>query len=63
MEVIINSLKEEMLLVSIFPHFIGSIAIQLRELVMILANTHLFHPEVFEFLLFRSITPSKIWRA
>jgi hypothetical protein len=52
-KVIINSLKEKTLLVSIFPHFIGSIASQLRELVMILADTHLSHPEVSEFLLFQ----------
>jgi hypothetical protein len=53
MEVIINSLKEEMLLVSIFPHFIGSIASQLRKLIMILADSHLSHAEVSEFLLFQ----------
>jgi hypothetical protein len=40
-----------MLLISIFSHFIGSIVSQLRELVMILTDTHLSHPEVPEFLL------------
>jgi hypothetical protein len=44
-EVLINSLKEETLLICIFPHFIGSLEI--------LADTHLSHSEVFEFLLFQ----------
>jgi hypothetical protein len=65
-KIIINSLEEETLLICIFPHFIGSIASQLRELGMILTNTHLSHPEISEFFLlqlnytFRNMASSKI---
>jgi hypothetical protein len=54
------------LLICIFPYFMGTIASQLRELVMILTDTHLSHPEISEFFLlqlnytFRNMASSKI---